>query len=67
MFGPPMDNAARVNTTTGVIPRAVEDIFELSKHKEVLQYSVLCSFVQLYNENCYDMLRYSTVNIYSTL
>lgn len=62
MFGPPnMEEHTRLDPTSsaiGLIPRAVSDIFSLSNHSEVMQYSVLCSFVQLYNENCYDMLRY---------
>ena len=61
MFGPPnMEEHTRLDPTSsaiGLIPRAVADIFSLSNHSEVMQYSVLCSFVQLYNENCYDMLR----------
>jgi kinesin family member 15 len=61
MFGPPnAGNFDRVHfdgSPVGLIPRAIQEIFLLSQHPEVLQFSVLCSFVQLYNENCYDMLR----------
>mmetsp|Transcript_9614 Transcript_9614/g.14470 ORF Transcript_9614/g.14470 Transcript_9614/m.14470 type:complete len:762 (-) Transcript_9614:127-2412(-) len=61
MFGPPSSNTYdAVNlegSLVGLIPRAIQQIFQLSHHPEVLQFSVLCSFVQLYNENCYDMLR----------
>lgn len=59
MFGPPGDSLipSRSGSSAGIIPRAVHDIFSLSLDPTVTQYSVLCSFVQLYNENCYDMLR----------
>jgi hypothetical protein len=61
MFGPPNSgNFDRIHfdgSPVGLIPRAIQEIFQLSQHPEVLQFSVLCSFVQLYNENCYDMLR----------
>ena len=61
MFGPPMvdhfGTTALEGSPVGLIPRAVTEIFKLSTHPEVLQYSVLCSFVQLYNESCFDMLR----------
>lgn len=61
MFGPPsVTNYDRVKlegSPIGLIPRAIQEIFQLAQHPEVLQFSVLCSFVQLYNENCYDMLR----------
>lgn len=58
MFGPPGSvGDTRANDLIGIIPRAINDIFSLSEDPAVNQYSVLCSFVQLYNENCYDMLR----------
>lgn len=41
----------------GIIPRAINDIFHLSQSPDVTQFSILCSFVQLYNEQCFDMLR----------
>lgn len=43
--------------TVGVIPRAIKEIFELGNQKNVINFSVYCSFVQIYNENLYDMLR----------
>ena len=62
MFGPPdkdiYDGAQPLeDSSVGLIPRAISEIFKLSINPEVLQFSVLCSFIQLYNENCYDMLR----------
>jgi hypothetical protein len=62
MFGPPsvdhFGTGPLEGSPVGLIPRAVTEIFKLSKHPEVIQFSVLCSFVQLYNEQCFDMLRY---------
>lgn len=58
MFGPPGSiNQGRANADIGIIPRAINDIFQLSQTPDVNQFSVLCSFVQLYNEHCFDMLR----------
>mmetsp|Transcript_13074 Transcript_13074/g.21397 ORF Transcript_13074/g.21397 Transcript_13074/m.21397 type:complete len:838 (+) Transcript_13074:169-2682(+) len=62
MFGPPdkdlYDGSKSLQgSSVGLIPRAINEIFELANHPEVLKFSVLCSFIQLYNENCYDMLR----------
>jgi hypothetical protein len=45
-------------TQAGVIPRAIAGIFELSSSMEVLSLSVHCSFLQIYNEQLFDMLRY---------
>jgi Kinesin motor domain len=44
-------------TQAGVIPRAIAGIFELSRSIEVLSLSVHCSFLQIYNEQLFDMLR----------
>lgn len=41
----------------GVIPRAIAGIFELTSSIEVLSVSVHCSFLQIYNEQLFDMLR----------
>lgn len=58
MFGPPGSiTQSRDQGLVGIIPRAINDIFMLAQKADVNQFSVLCSFVQLYNENCYDMLR----------
>ena len=62
MFGPPAKETYDGSTSLegsslGLIPRAIHDIFDLAHNPEVLQFSVLCSFIQLYNENCFDMLR----------
>ncbi len=66
MYGPP--NYAGTNKAVpreteflGLIPRAVNEIFEISKSKDILDFSVYCSFVQIYNENLFDMLRSVTV------
>ena len=41
----------------GIIPRAVSEIFECIENKNLLHCTICCSFVQIYNENLYDMLR----------
>jgi hypothetical protein len=47
------------STSIGLIPRTVQEIFKLAKLKtSILDFTVHCSFVQIYNENLYDMLRY---------
>ena len=63
MYGPPSETGSRTSiqhldgTQAGVIPRAIHEIFELGNNPEVLSFSVFCSFVQIYNENLFDMLR----------
>ena len=42
---------------SGIIPRAIQEIFELASNAQVISLSVYCSFVQIYNENLYDLLR----------
>ena len=42
----------------GLIPRAIDEIFELAHKRSITDFQVHCSFVQIYNENLYDMLRY---------
>ncbi|RYH17604.1 hypothetical protein EON65_28340 [archaeon] len=64
MYGPPnyINTHARETDQLGVIPRAINHIFELSKSTAIQDFAVHCSFVQLYNENLYDMLRYVLFN-----
>jgi len=62
MFGPPGDNSRsrikpRENEMMGVIPRAIDEIFRVSKSRNVIKCSIYCSFIQIYNENLFDMLR----------
>ncbi len=63
MYGPPTENGSRTNMSNpdviGLIPRAISDIFELGSKgdKGIIKLSVYCSFVQIYNEQLYDMLR----------
>ena len=72
MFGPPndvgnndMNRGKNLSSTNmkGLIPRAIEEIFSMSANKQVLSQSVFCSFVQIYNENLYDMLRDSSMMV----
>lgn len=59
MYGPPSEH--RDQEEIGLIPRAVKEIFDFVHNEqsdEVIQLTVYCSFIQIYNENLYDMLRY---------
>ncbi|UMM10125.1 hypothetical protein L5515_000038 [Caenorhabditis briggsae] len=42
--------------TTGIIPRAVEDIFEKLESSKCEEYSLRVSYVELYNEELLDLL-----------
>ena len=77
MYGPPISESSahilahkdlrsvqtRDVENVGLIPRAINEIFQTvsSPSADVIQVSVYCSFVQIYNENLFDMLRYYTV------
>lgn len=66
MYGPP-NSGPQFNASSrvpprdpdqiGLIPRAIEEIFELVHNRSIRDFQVHCSFVQIYNENLYDMLR----------
>lgn len=67
MYGPPNYASAGGNVRDprnadmmGLIPRAVDEIFELVNNRSITDFQVHCSFVQIYNENLYDMLRYES-------
>lgn len=59
MYGPPnyINSQGRETDQLGVIPRAIHHIFDLARNPTVIDFQVHCSFVQIYNENLYDMLR----------
>lgn len=62
MYGPPTyasvnKSMARDTEFLGIIPRAVSEVFEMAKNRGIIEFSVYCSFVQIYNENLFDMLR----------
>ena len=70
MYGSSGSASSCINGTSGsdsrhegIIPRAMVDIFKLSSSEEILSLSVYCSFLQIYNEHLYDMLRCDTVNL----
>jgi kinesin family protein 3/17 len=52
-------NLASITKNAGVIPRSIVQIFKSlgAKNLGITQLSVYVSFVQVYNENLYDMLR----------
>ena len=49
-------NYSEASENTGVIPRAVEDIFETIKSQEEWDYKVTVAFMELYQEQLYDLL-----------
>ena len=63
MFGPPGYRRAGgsgplcVSPASGVIPRAIRDIFAGADRAGVVDFQVFASFAQVYNEALYDMLR----------
>lgn len=63
MYGPPSGTGSRTAiqrvdaSAAGVIPRAIAEVFEMAQDPRVLSFSVYCSFVQIYNEQLFDMLR----------
>eukprot|EP01039_Chlorochromonas_danica_P001837 gene1837-2010_t len=69
MYGPPnyINSQGRETDQLGVIPRAIHHIFDLARNPTVMDFQVHCSFVQIYNENLYDMLRDPAMNIPLTI
>ena len=66
MYGPPNYVSAvggnlkalpRNGELMGLIPRSVQEIFDIVNHRSISDFQVHCSFVQIYNENLFDMLR----------
>lgn len=62
MFGPPghiqkLSMGGKLHKSSGIIPRAIVDIFERLSVSNGNNCSVFCSFVQVYNEQLFDMLR----------
>ncbi|CAD6188164.1 unnamed protein product [Caenorhabditis auriculariae] len=51
----------RDDPTTGIIPRAVEDIFEQLDQMGCEEYSLRVSYIELYNEELYDLLAANSV------
>ncbi|KAI9994843.1 hypothetical protein PInf_011681 [Phytophthora infestans] len=51
------------NSQAGIIPRAIKDIFAATVQMEAdAQATVYCSFVQVYNEHIFDLLRDTQMN-----
>ncbi|XP_055528074.1 chromosome-associated kinesin KIF4-like [Wyeomyia smithii] len=49
----------RFDNTTGIIPRAMVDLFDKISACSEFQCEVSCTFIELYQENVYDLLSYS--------
>ncbi|KAI8608764.1 hypothetical protein BC830DRAFT_1153935 [Chytriomyces sp. MP71] len=49
--------------TKGIVPRAIEDMFQLLKNKENTTFALSASFLELYNEDLVDLLNPSTISI----
>ena len=68
MYGPPADPGygyngyLRDSNSMGLIPRAVHEIFDSARGRlqsgKMSSFNVYVSFVQIYNENLFDMLRF---------
>ncbi|VDM55674.1 unnamed protein product [Angiostrongylus costaricensis] len=50
------DASYKNDPTTGIIPRAVEHIFEELEKSNTEEYSIRVSYLELYNEELYDLL-----------
>lgn len=57
-----IDEMSSDNQHVGIIPRAILKIFEELKHPDNVkkQFTVYCSFLQIYNEKIYDLLQVTT-------
>lgn len=44
------------DSNAGIIPRALKDIFETIREKKDHTISTTCNFLELYQENLYDLL-----------
>ena len=69
MYGPPSHQSypsiisssgaaiRRDSASVGLIPRAISELFDIATSRSIKDFQIHCSFVQIYNENLYDMLR----------
>lgn len=70
MYGPPSHQShpstvsssgaasrGRDSTSVGLIPRAISELFDIATRRSITDFQIHCSFVQIYNENLFDMLR----------
>lgn len=44
------------NDEPGIVPRFTEDLFGLTEYLPNSQFSISCSFFEIYNETIYDLL-----------
>ncbi|CAI2378169.1 unnamed protein product [Moneuplotes crassus] len=52
--------AKSMESYKGIIPRAITDLFKQANevyHTEGIEYSIYCSFIQIYNEKLFDLLQ----------
>ena len=59
-----MEGITKDNTLKGIIPRAIEYIFEtLENFSEEFEFSIKCSFIEIYMEKIQDLLDISKKNL----
>jgi kinesin family protein 3/17 len=66
MFGPEGDGslfrAGRISERAGVIPRAIHEIFDTVREGKMQEAVIFSSFIQIYNEHIFDLLRDPEMN-----
>ena len=66
MFGPEGDKAlfkaGRISESAGVIPRAIHEIFDEVRDGSMQEVVIFSSFIQIYNEHIFDLLRDPEMN-----
>ena len=55
LFGPEEEEFK--GPSRGIVPRAIEDLFSKLRQRSRSKSTVYCSFLQIYNEELYDLLR----------
>ena len=56
MFGPPIATLNRRSVSLGIIPRAIDQLFELIAADEHADFLVKCSYMEIYIEQVFDLL-----------
>ena len=56
MFGPPIATLNRRSVSLGIIPRAIDQLFELIAADEHADFLIKCSYMEIYIEQVFDLL-----------